>query len=44
MATNKDIIKAALMTAIVTHGIEYIIEHWSEILDAIVAALSEMSA
>lgn len=33
------IIKAALMTAIVTHGIEYIsFEHWSDILDAVVAA------
>ncbi len=43
MVTNKDIVKAALITAIVTHGIDYIIEHWQEILASITSALGALS-
>ena len=44
MATNKDIIKAALASAIATSGINYIIEHWDEILANIMRALEAIGA
>lgn len=40
MVTNKDIVKAALMGAIATHGVDYVVEYWDEILAGKLEALS----
>jgi hypothetical protein len=32
MTTNKDIVKAALAGAFATKGVDYVVEHWDEIM------------
>ena len=43
MATNKDVVKAALAGAIATHGVDYVVNHWEDIVAAIMRALSAVS-
>ncbi len=42
MPTNKDIIKVALVSAIATHGVGWVIENWDWLLDTIINALSTL--